>query len=199
MPTQSDLVTEIKAKMIREASELFHEKGVKVTTPEDVVKASGGTMNQFYRYFHNKEGLIHEVILSEFEAFKSGRTPLVCKFASWRDLEKWFLTHVELQRSFDMSRTCLFGKIGNEVTEHDAQIREDVSAIFEFMKGKIVDFLKKEKVEGRLAKDANESSLADFCIATVQGAMLLGKVKKDSQPVEAAVREALAHLRTYVV
>jgi hypothetical protein len=29
--------------------------------------------------------------------------------------------------------------------------------------------------------------------------MLMGKVKRNVQPVEAAVREALAHLRRYVV
>jgi hypothetical protein len=41
--------------------------------------------------------------------------------------------------------------------------------------------------------------MADFCIAAVQGAMLMGKIKRDSQPVEAALREALTHLKRYVV
>jgi TetR/AcrR family transcriptional regulator, transcriptional repressor for nem operon len=199
VPAQSDSNAEIKARMIRAAAELFHEEGVRVATPEDVVRASGGTLTQFYHIFRNKEGLIHEVIRAEFEAVKSGATPLVCDFVSWANLENWFLTHLELQRKFDMTRTCLFGKVGIEVAERDGPIREEISAIFEFMKSRIVEFLKKEKAAGRLAMDANESSLADFCIATVHGAMLLGKVKKDSRPVEAAVREAIAHLRTYVV
>jgi TetR/AcrR family transcriptional repressor of nem operon len=199
VPMPYDAAAEIKVKMMQAAAELFHKEGVKVTSPEEVVRASGGTMNQFYHYFQNKEGLIHEVIRAEFEAAKSGRTPLVCDFTSWKHLESWFLTYIELQRSFDMTRTCLFGKIGHEIAEYDALIREDISAIFEFVKTRIVDFLKKEKAEGRLAKDANEGSLADFSLATMQGAMLLGKIKKDKDPAEATVREAIAHLRTYVV
>ena len=199
MPAQSKPAVEMKVKMIRTATELFHEQGVKVTTPDDVVKAPGGTINQFYQYFHNKEGLIREVIRAEFEAVRSGRTPLPCEFASWRDLERWFLTYVELLKSFGMTRTCLFGKIVNEIAERDTLIRDELSAIFECMKGKMVDFFRKEKAEGRLVKDANEGSMADFSIATVQGAMLLGKVKKDCQPAEASVREALAHLKTYMV
>jgi len=47
-------------------------------------------------------------------------------------------------------------------------------------------------------RDAEEDRLADFCIATIQGAMLMGKVKRNPQPAEAVVREALAHLRRYV-
>lgn len=199
MPAQPVTIAEKKGRMIRAATELFHEEGIKVTTPEDVATASGGNVNEFYRYFHNKEGLIHEVMRAEFEAIKSGQAPIVCEFSSWRQLEKWFFTYVELQKSFNMTRTCLFGKVANEIAERDTLIREDVSEIFEFVKGRIVDFFKKEKAGGRLVKDANEGSLADFCIATVQGAMLLGKAKKDIRPVEAALREALAHLRTYVV
>lgn len=39
--------------------------------------------------------------------------------------------------------------------------------------------------------------MADFCIATIQGAMLIGKIKRGPQPVEATVREALMHLKHY--
>jgi hypothetical protein len=45
---------------------------------------------------------------------------------------------------------------------------------------------------------ADENGMADFCIAVIQGAMLMGKVKRNSQPVEATVREALAHLKHYL-
>ena len=46
--------------------------------------------------------------------------------------------------------------------------------------------------------NAGEEALADFCIATVQGAMLIGKIRRNSQPVETTVREALNHLRGFV-
>jgi hypothetical protein len=39
--------------------------------------------------------------------------------------------------------------------------------------------------------------LADFCIATIQGALLMGKVTRDSRPAEGAVQEALTHLKRY--
>ncbi len=36
-----------------------------------------------------------------------------------------------------------------------------------------------------------------YCLAMIQGAMLLGKVKRSSQLVEGVVHEALAHLKRY--
>jgi hypothetical protein len=44
--------------------------------------------------------------------------------------------------------------------------------MFEVVKNKLATFFVKEKAKGRLSKQAREEQLADFCIATVQGAML---------------------------
>jgi hypothetical protein len=60
-------------------------------------------------------------------------------------------------------------------------------------------FFVREKAQGRLVKDANEEHLAAFCIATIQGAMLMGKIERDGQTVEIAFREALMHLKRYAV
>jgi hypothetical protein len=60
-------------------------------------------------------------------------------------------------------------------------------------------FFVREKAQGRLVKDANEEHLAAFCIATVQGAMLMGKIERDGQTVEITFREALMHLKRYAV
>jgi hypothetical protein len=106
---------------------------------------------------------------------------------------------VELQRSFKMTRGCPFGTVGNEVTENDTLIRQDLSLIFEIVKNKLATFFIKEKAKLRLAREVNEEQMADFCIAVIQGAMLMGKIKRNSQLVETTIREALMHLKRYVV
>jgi hypothetical protein len=49
-----------------------------------------------------------------------------------------------------------------------------------------------------MPKTADEGALADFCIASVQGAMLMGKIERSSRPVETTVSETLGHLRRYI-
>src|SRR5258708_10804051 len=98
-----------------------------------------------------------------------------------------------------MARGCPFGTIGNGVTETDELVRQDLNVIFEIMKSNLAAFFIKQKAVGRLSKDASEDQLADFCIAAVQGAMLMGKIKRSSQTVETTIKAALAHVKGHFV
>ena len=190
---------ETRLRIIRTAADLFHKQGARATSPDEVIEASRTGKGQFYHYFRSKEGLIHEVLQTYLEEIKNGASQLNYEINSWKDLEKWFLAHVELQKNYDMTRGCPFGTLGNEVTQNDELVRQDLSLIFEVVKHKLAAFFVKEKAKGRLGKQASEECLADFCIATMQGAMLMGKIKRSSQTVETTVQEALAHLKSYLV
>ena len=72
-----------------------------------------------------------------------------------------------------------------------------MNLIFEVVKGKLAAFFIREKARGALSKDADPSNMAEFCIALIQGAMLMGKIKRNSDPAKVTVREALAHLKRY--
>lgn len=117
---------ETRLRIIRTAADLFHKQGVRATSPDQIIEASRTGKGQFYHYFRSKEGLIHEVLQTHLDAIRSGTAPLQYEISSWKDLEKWFLAQIELQKSFAMTRGCPFGTIGNEVTENDELIRQDL-------------------------------------------------------------------------
>src|SRR5215475_9285918 len=100
MQPKSAKGVETKTKIIRTAADLFHERGVGATSPDDIIAASKTGKGQFYHYFKNKEGLVHEVLQSHLQAIKSGAAPINYEISSWGDLESWFFAHVELQKSF---------------------------------------------------------------------------------------------------
>jgi AcrR family transcriptional regulator len=190
---------ETRRRILRVAADLFHKQGVRATSPDEVIEASATGKGQFYHYFKSKEGLVHEVLQAHLEAIQAGTAPVAYEIHSWQDLERWFQAHLDLQQGFRMTRGCPFGTIGNEVTENDELIRQDLSLIFEVVKHQLAAFFIREKAAGRLVREADEERMADFCIATIQGAMLLGKIKRNRAPVETTVREALLHLKRYAV
>ena len=190
---------ETRLRIIRTAADLFHKQGARATSPDEIIEASRTGKGQFYHYFKSKEGLVHEVLQTYLEQIKSGAAPVNYEIKSLRDLEKWFQAHLELQKNYEMTRGCPFGTLGNEVTANDELIRQDISLIFEVVKHKLATFFEREKAKGRLMKQADSDRMADFCIAAVQGAMLMGKIKRSSQTVETSIQEALAHLRSYAV
>jgi len=190
---------ETRLRIIRTAADLFHQQGARSTSPDEIIEASRTGKGQFYHYFKNKEGLIHEVLQTYLDEIKTAASRVNYEINSWRDLEKWFAAQVQLQKNYEMTRGCPFGTLGNEVTDNDELIRQDLSLIFEVIKNKMAAFFVSEKAKGRLAKQANAERMADFCIASMQGAMLMGKIKRSSQTVETTVHEALAHLKSYLV
>jgi AcrR family transcriptional regulator len=198
MTKRSSQGAETRLRIIGAAADLFHKQGVHATSPDDIIEVSGTGKGQFYHYFKSKEGLVHEVLQTHLEAIRTGSAPLKYDIESWEDLERWFRAHLELQRSFRMTRGCPFGTIGNEVTENDELIRQDLCLIFEVVRSKLSAFFIKQKAKGAIPKTADEGALADFCIATVQGAMLMGKIERSPRPVETTVAEALRHLRNSV-
>lgn len=199
MKSQYAKGADTKLRIIQVAADLFHKQGVRATSPEEIIEASATGKGQFYYYFKSKEGLVHEVLQRHLAAVKNGNAPVNYEINSWQDLERWFQAHVELQKRYKMTRGCPFGTISNELTENDGLIRQDLAHLFEVVKHKLAMFFAREKAQGRLVKDVNEEQLAAFCIATIQGAMLMGKVERDSRTVEVAFREALMHLKRYAV
>jgi AcrR family transcriptional regulator len=190
---------ETRLRIIRAAADLFHKQGARATSPDEIIEASRTGKGQFYHYFKSKEGLIHEVLENYLEEIKAGTSRVSYEVNSWRDLERWFVAQIELQKTYEMTRGCPFGTLGNEVTDNDVLVRQDLSLIFEVVKNKLAAFFVGEKAKGMLAKQANPERMADFCIASIQGAMLMGKIRRSSRTVETTVQEALAHLRSYLV
>ena len=188
---------ETRLRIIQVAADLFHKQGVRATSPDQVIDASRTGKGQFYYYFKSKEGLVHAVLQYYLDAFKSGSYAIRYEISSWSDLESWFYNHIELQKRFNMTRSCPIGIIGNEVGEHHELVGQDLSHLAEILKNKLAAFFIREKSAGRLTQDAKEYEFADFCIAAIQGAMLVGRIIRDIGPVEATVRQSLTHLSRY--
>src|SRR5262249_17571145 len=109
MKARSTKGAETRLRIITAAADLFHKQGVRATSPDQIIEKSGTGKGQFYHYFKNKEGLVHEVLQSHLDAIRDGTAPLNYNIEAWQDLERWFRTQIELQRSFQMSRGCPFG------------------------------------------------------------------------------------------
>ncbi len=190
---------ETKTRIILAAADLFHKQGVRATSPDEIIAASKTGKGQFYHYFKSKQGLVHAVLQHHLNSIRTGTAPLSYDISSWRQLDNWFFSNFELQMKFGMRRGCPFGTVANEVTEGDELIRQDLNLIFEVMKNKLAAFFIQEKAKGRLSQDARENELANFCIATMQGIMLMAKVQRNSEAAQSSIREALTHLRRYAV
>ena len=186
-----------RQRIIEAAADLFHKQGVVATSPNEIMALSQTGKSQFYHYFRSKAGLVHQVLEHHIASIREGAAAIDYEVRSWPDLGRWLRAHAALQARHAMTRGCPFGTIGNEVTESDELVRQDLALLFEVVRNKLAAFFLREKASGRLKPAADEAALADFCIASIQGAMLLGKIRRDRRTVDLAIGQVLAHLSTF--
>jgi hypothetical protein len=81
--------------------------------------------------------------------------------------------------------------------EGDDLTRQALSLIFDLMLARLESFFSREKIAGRLASNADVEQMANFCVAVIQGAMLVGRIARDCHRVEVVFEDLLGHLNRY--
>ncbi len=184
-----------KQKMMQVALDLFHSQGVRATSPQEIMDKTGTGKSQFYHYFGSKEGLVHEILQHIYGQVSEGGfngEPI----NTWKDLEGWFQFFIDAQKHFNCQRGCPIATIGSELDADQELIRQDVNAIFSKMMTNVTRFFDRLKAQKRLNSSADPDELARFCFSTVQGGLLVSRIQQNSQPLEAAVKHAISHLKS---
>jgi TetR/AcrR family transcriptional repressor of nem operon len=184
-----------RTRMLHAALDLFHRQGVHATSVDQILEASETGKSQFYYYFKNKEGLIHAILENFYGNIKSNRARFKTKIATMKDLEEWFRQYVKFQKDTGCQRSCPIGTIGNDLGNDQQLLRQDVRLIFDLMNRSLVDFFNLLKGKKQLPSDCDPQALADFCFSIMQGGLLIGKVRRETEPFENSVTHAMRYLR----
>ena len=185
--------THSKRRIIAAAKELFHQQGVRATHVDEIVQASRVSRREFNRSFRSKQKLAKEVVLAYLVEIESGSSRLHPKLVSWGDFDRSLAKHVTFLNQFNMLRGCPLAIIGNELTEKDDATRQALSLVFEALTKRMTVFFRKQKTEGCLSQSIDEEQLAEFCVALIQGATFIGKVRGESEAVESVFKEVTTH------
>jgi AcrR family transcriptional regulator len=181
--------------MIRAATNLFHQRGVKGTSIDQVLAQSGTGKSQFTHYFRNKQGLVRAVVESLQLFIKSGQAPTGYDLRSWSDFERWFARYIDFQKSVHCELSCPLGTIGADLGEDQELVRREVSIFFEWCAAKLTQFFLERKVAGDLVRHADPKALADLCLTVMEGGMLMTKIGRSTSIFENAADQTLAYIR----
>ncbi len=185
-----------RLKIIETSLSLFHKQGVSATSVDEILEKSGTAKSQFYHYFKSKDDLVHSVLQNFYETDRDKKYPLKYEVNSWKDLEEWFAGFVKFQKSVQCNLGCPLATIGYGLTESDELLRQDINLIFEFRKNILSKFFHTLKAKGKLKESIDPDSLADFCYTIMQGGMISSKIRKDTIPLENAIRQVMSYLKS---
>ena len=178
-----------RARIVEEAADLIHERGVAATTLEDVKVAAEVSGSQMYHYFPDKNELVQAVIDYQADTIvKHNRQAL----GSPKGVEAWRKMVVTGVRSTQGKGGCALGSLGGQLAENDPEARALIAAGFDQWAAAISDGLRSLHADGKLPSDIDPDDLATTLLATLQGGLLLAQVQRSTRPFETAVDTLLA-------
>jgi TetR/AcrR family transcriptional regulator, transcriptional repressor for nem operon len=187
---------ETRTRMLQTATKLFHHQGLYAISVDDILEQSRTGKSQFYYYFKNKEGLVHAVLFDFYTRLRNNQAPIKTKIQSWQDLEEWFGFFLKFQQQSRCELSCPVGTIGNDVTSDQELLRQDVRLILDLMNRSLVDFFTLMKGKKRLSPKADPQALADFCLCIMEGGLLLGKIRRETEPFRNSIIHAMKYLKS---
>ena len=181
------------------AARLINERGFNNTSVEDLIEATGlSGKSHFYHYFASKDALGMAVIDRQFERFtERGLAILSEPMIDPVDRLTLFIdTLVALQRDREGGSGSPFGNLAGELADAHEGFRQRLDDVFERWTGQLDALLR--EVGGQLRDGVDTVRLARFIIAALEGGMLMTRVTRDVEAMEAIGEDLKRFIATHL-
>ena len=183
-----------KARIIEAAAELMYERGIRATSVDDILGASGAGKSQFYHYFPNKSALVAQVLGHQLDQILDEQSRF--RLDSYSGISLWF-ERLAVMHDAGGLRGCPLGSLAGEATAHGEHLRETAAVAFGRWESSVASALEAMRRRGEVADSVDPVELAEALIAIIQGGYLVSSIKRDVRPMRAALRVALRHLESF--
>lgn len=187
-----------RERIVEAAAGLMFRQGVAGTSIDDVRKATGVSGSQMTHYFRDKRSLVRAVIAWQADAVIGlHRQAPLDGLDTFEALDLWAEMNIARQRELRCEGGCSFGSLAGELAETDTETRADLAAGFTRWEALFRDGLQAMRDRGDLRPDADPAQLAAGLLASLQGGMLLTQTTREIRHLQAALKTALDHIRSY--
>jgi len=186
--------------ILEAASRLIHVHGYNHTSLDDVLRESGVGKGNFYYHFKSKEELGY-AILDQIIASFLERTLEPCFADPAGDALtqiRCFLDRVlEAQRERNCVGGCPLGNLVAELSDVHEGFRARLASVFAAWRERLTLVLRAEQGRGGVDDACRPDAVADFLVASLEGAILLTKLTKDIAVLEKCVAEMKRYLSLF--
>src|SRR6478609_2237883 len=145
-----------RARIVEEAADLIHERGVAGTTLEDVKVAAEVSGSQLYHYFPDKDELVQAVIDYHADGIVSRNRQAL---SSPNGVEAWRKMVISAAKRTKAKGGCALGSLVGQLAESDPEARALIAAGFEQWADVIGDGLRSLRDEGKFPADVDPDDL----------------------------------------
>ncbi len=193
-----DSYTQKREHIVKTAARLVHVNGFNNTSIDDILKEGGVGKGQFFYYFKNKEELGYAILDSQSRstvervwdpAFNSDLDPL-------GKIYRLLDNVVKVHRERGCTGGCPIGSMALEMGDIHEGFRKKTDGVFRSWTRRIKKTLREGVKDSQIREDVNVDELADFIVASIQGAILLCVAGKDIRVMRRCFRNLKKNLES---
>lgn len=176
----------LRDDIIKAGLKVMFRQGYVGAGVRDIVAEASAPQGSFTNHFRSKEAFAGEVLDHYFAHVKG----LVSEALD----DKTLAPRARLRRYLDIiterletdgfARGCLIGDFSLETPSHSEQLRERLATIFTEWRAPFASCIAEAQASGDIATTFGPDELADFLLASWQGAILHMKVERNAVPLE---------------
>jgi TetR/AcrR family transcriptional repressor of nem operon len=182
-----------RERIIRQAAPLFNQRGYEGSSINEIMAATALEKGGIYRHFRSKQELAAEAFdYAWAEAVKARRHDIDTVANSVDKLKRYVANFVERRGSVPggcpLLNTAMDSDDGNAVLRTRA--RRALENWQNFLGSIVAQGIKK----GEIRRQVSKTKLANLMIATLEGAVMIGRLEQSLD----ALRDAQTHLNNYL-
>lgn len=169
-----------REQLLTEGLRMIHERGYGVTKLADIMAAAGAPPESFAMHFSSKEDFAMQMLdiyhgNSRTTIAQTLRNEHAAPGARLRQYLAMNLAHL---KNDGMRNGCLYGNLSAEGSEQSDLIRLRVIEIFAEVRDALAFCLRAGSMCGEFKAQLEHNELAEFAVASLQGAILLTKAQR---------------------
>ena len=185
-----------KAKVLKEATNLFNTKGYESTSLSDITEATGLTKGAIYRHFENKESLEIEAFQKMMQAIFVALNEKIKAENNTRD--KLFCV-LNLFQSYITNPLIIGGcpllNVAVEVDDTNLELKQKAQQALSVFRDSVERIIINGKTHKQVGALVNEKLVATVLISSLEGGVMMSKLQDSNSDIEIVVN----HLKNWIV
>ncbi|WP_036479587.1 TetR/AcrR family transcriptional regulator [Myxosarcina sp. GI1] len=184
-----------KSRIVRQAAELFNQKGYAGSSIADIMQATGLKKGGIYNHFSSKEDLALEAFnyaysLMSQKIWQAVRT----KTNAVERLQAMVSSYLDYIDCPPIAGGCPILNTAIETDDTDSPLRDRALQALNSWRSLIVNIVVKGIKKGEVRSHIEPDVVATVIISTLEGAIMMSKLERDGIHLE----RAICHLQVYL-
>jgi len=178
-------------KILETARALFNTKGFNATTINDLVAATGLKKGSLYFHFSGKDDILQEVLKEATDEFMEFLSKALGGDNPGENIENLFRCALGKHLATGFVGGCIFGNTALEMSDSNPEFAGAIDKVFDEWIDRVAVAVAGAQKNGQIRTDIQSDVLAKQIVATIEGGIMMSRLKKDESPM----RECLETLR----